>query len=622
MAQGRFLNAATATEPVAVLGAAAAQRLGIDRIYPGERIWVGGQWFYLAGILQPAVLAPEIDSAVLVGFPAAETYLGFDGHPSTIYVRARTDQVAAVQAVLAATANPEAPNEVDVSQPSDALVARAAAQSAFNSLFLGLGAVALLVGAVGVANIMVISVLERRSRDRPAPRPGGHPRATSAPSSSPRPSCSSLLGGVVGVGAGALATAIYASAKGWAVVIPAAGLGRRLRRRACDRRPGRPAAGVARCPPVAHRGAVERVMAAPLERRRPLTWGGLLQLVCRGGLAVVLLWSGLEKALDYPATLLAVHGYGLVPAFLERSVAAALPALEIALALFLLVGLRTRLGAAAAALLFALFLTVMAQALARGLANGCGCFAGSSRLSWLDLLRDLPLLAAALYLALRRDGPLRLDGVAVGGPAGAAGGADGPLRPPWLWRLRIAAPTAALAAIVAVAVAAPALSSGGAAGGTSGGGVQVAGPVRSAPIPAGSELPQFSAPALGGGQISWASYRGTPTVLIVWAPWCSDCAAELPRIVRAAEDFPAVKLTSIVTAVGEEAGPTPAAYVAAHHYSFPVALDSQSERLADVLGVEGFPTVYYVRADGVISRATVGAAPQHVIEALMRAIAG
>jgi putative ABC transport system permease protein len=100
---------------------------------------------------------------VLVGFPAAQTYLGFDGHPSTIYMRARTDQVAAVDSVLAATANPENPSDVNVSQPSAALVAQADAQSAFDDLFLGLGAVALLVGAVGVANIMVISVLERRS---------------------------------------------------------------------------------------------------------------------------------------------------------------------------------------------------------------------------------------------------------------------------------------------------------------------------------------------------------------------------------------------------------------------------------------------------------------------------
>jgi putative ABC transport system permease protein len=166
LAQGRYLNAATEREPVAVLGAAAAQRLGIDRIPPGTRIWAGGQWFYVTGILNPAVYTREIDSAVLVGFPAAEKYLHFDGHPSEIYVRTTPDDQAVttrVDNLLGYQANPENPNQVDVSQPSAALTAQADAKGAYNTLFLGLGAVALLVGAIGVANIMVISVLERRS---------------------------------------------------------------------------------------------------------------------------------------------------------------------------------------------------------------------------------------------------------------------------------------------------------------------------------------------------------------------------------------------------------------------------------------------------------------------------
>ncbi len=117
VAQGGYLNAATAQEPVTVLGAAAAQRLGVDRVWPGERIWVDHQWFYLAGILNPAVLAPEIDSAILVGFPAAIKYLGFDCHPSTIYVRARTSQVNAVDAVLGPTANPENPTKSTSASP-------------------------------------------------------------------------------------------------------------------------------------------------------------------------------------------------------------------------------------------------------------------------------------------------------------------------------------------------------------------------------------------------------------------------------------------------------------------------------------------------------------------------
>jgi putative ABC transport system permease protein len=219
IAKGRYLNAATARLPVAVLGAAAAVRLGIDRIYPGARIWLGGQWFYLTGILNPAVLAAEIDNSVLVGFPAAERYLGFDGHPTTIYLRSVTSQVAAVRDVLAATANPQAPNEVNVSQPSAALTARAAAQSALNGLFLGLGAVSLLVGAVGVGNIMLIGVLERRSEI-------GLRRALGATKGQIRAQflaeaiLLALLGGAAGVTAGALATATYATTKHWATVIP------------------------------------------------------------------------------------------------------------------------------------------------------------------------------------------------------------------------------------------------------------------------------------------------------------------------------------------------------------------------------------------------------------------
>lgn len=231
VAHGRFLDEATAAKPVAVLGASAAERLGIERIWPGQRIWVGDRWFYLAGILHPATLAPEIDSSVLIGYPAAEKYLDFDGHPSAIYVRSAPEHVDEVHAVLGATANPAAPSEVSVSRPSDALVARAAAQSAFDSLFLGLGAVALLVGGVGVANIMVIAVLERRSEiglRRALGATKGHIRTQFLAEAI----LLAMLGGAVGVGIGVLATAVYAESKSWEIVIPtlawAGGLGATL----------------------------------------------------------------------------------------------------------------------------------------------------------------------------------------------------------------------------------------------------------------------------------------------------------------------------------------------------------------------------------------------------------
>jgi putative ABC transport system permease protein len=218
-AQGTYLNRATAREPVAVLGAQAASLLGIDRIYPGERLWLGGMWFYLTGILRAAPLAPEIDGSVLVGFPAAKRWLGFDGHPTTIYVRSVTSQTAAVQSVLAATANPEAPNEVNVSQPSAALTARADAKGALNSLFLGLGAVSLLVGAVGVANIMLIGVLERRS-EIGLRRSLGATRGQIRTQFLAEAILLALLGGAAGVAAGAIGTLVYAHEKHWTAVVP------------------------------------------------------------------------------------------------------------------------------------------------------------------------------------------------------------------------------------------------------------------------------------------------------------------------------------------------------------------------------------------------------------------
>jgi putative ABC transport system permease protein len=222
VAQGQYLNAATAREPVAVLGAATAQLLGIDRIVPGMRIWVGGRWFSVTGILRPASYAPEIDAAVLIGFAAAEKYLGFDGHPSQIYVRTTPNDQAvttAVDGLLAAQANPENPDQVDVSQPSDALTAQADAKGALDTLFLGLGAVALLVGAIGVANIMVISVLERRSEI-------GLRRALGATRGQIRGQflaeaiLLSLVGGAHGVMIGAAVTAVYARDHDESVVIP------------------------------------------------------------------------------------------------------------------------------------------------------------------------------------------------------------------------------------------------------------------------------------------------------------------------------------------------------------------------------------------------------------------
>ncbi|MEU0809147.1 ABC transporter permease [Streptomyces sp. NPDC005970] len=216
---GTWLNAATSRYPAVVLGATAAERLGIGQVGPDTQVLIGGRWFTVVGVLEPAPLAPELDTAALVGWAEAEADLYFDGRPTTIYTRSEESAVESVASVLGATANPEAPGEVEVSRPSDALAAQQAAGEAFTGLLLGLGAVALLVGGVGVANTMVISVLERRA-EIGLRRSLGATRGQIRGQFLAESLLLSALGGAGGALLGAGVTAGYALSQGWPVEVP------------------------------------------------------------------------------------------------------------------------------------------------------------------------------------------------------------------------------------------------------------------------------------------------------------------------------------------------------------------------------------------------------------------
>jgi putative ABC transport system permease protein len=219
LASGQFLNASNSKLPAVVLGAQAANTLQIQHVGGHLLVFLGGTWFNVIGVLKPVILDSGLDSTAFIGLPIAEKLFQTQPNPSEIYVRSNVNQVTQTSNLLAPTADPQNADGVQVSRPSDALEARAAAKGQFTTLLLGLGAVALLVGAIGIANIMVISVLERRG-EIGLRRALGATRRHISTQFLAESALLAALGGVAGLLLGALATWGYSLAQNQPMVVP------------------------------------------------------------------------------------------------------------------------------------------------------------------------------------------------------------------------------------------------------------------------------------------------------------------------------------------------------------------------------------------------------------------
>ena len=222
MLLGHYLDATAERYPVTVLGHEAARILGIGSLSSTTQVLLGEHYFTVVGILAPVTVAPEIDVAALISFRQAEVMFDRTGGPSRIYLRADPDRVADVAAVLTATTVPDGRDDVQVGRPSDLLVARIAAKGAFVGLFLGLGGIALLIGGIGIANIMVISVLERRG-EIGLRRALGARRRHVAAQFLLESVLLAAIGGLLGTGLGVAATAVAARLGQNPLAVPLAG---------------------------------------------------------------------------------------------------------------------------------------------------------------------------------------------------------------------------------------------------------------------------------------------------------------------------------------------------------------------------------------------------------------
>ena len=121
---------------------------------------------------------------------------------------------------------------------------------------------------------------------------------------------------------------------------------------------------------------------------------------------------------------------------------------------------------------------------------------------------------------------------------------------------------------------------------------------------AGDEtLPAVALDCLGGGELDLARAPGTPTVVNLWASWCTPCREELPVLQDFAEA--AAGQVAVVGVISKDGVPQADSFATDAGVTFPGAFDGEGRLMAE-LGLPGLPATYFLDAGGALVHTETG----------------
>jgi putative ABC transport system permease protein len=216
LVSGRWLNGFDEHEGArtAVIGLGLAREFDV---LPGEvrAIELDGKEYAVVGVLDLVELEPAFDNAVFIPFSTADTdFVADDILPNKLYVRARPGTEDATSEALKTAVNLGGPDEVKTELKSEALQLAAQSDRQLQLIVVSMGLLAIIVGGIGIANVMSISVIQRSS-EIGIRRALGHTRSTIALQFIFEAIVVGVLGGVLGVPVGVAAIGVGVAIAGW-----------------------------------------------------------------------------------------------------------------------------------------------------------------------------------------------------------------------------------------------------------------------------------------------------------------------------------------------------------------------------------------------------------------------